>query len=455
LSRNQHRVVWTKGMFLTPQHFQTQDQYASDALQFRFNASEFCNWGVTELDVDREAVSNGLVRLSRCRGLLPDGEPFQMPGVEDLPASRALAEHFPETQRYLDVFLALPERRLVGRNVTLAETSNGGAAPANTRYISEARMIPDENAGADEKAVQVARRNFRLLFDGEYRDGYSSIRIAQIARNSAGVPVLNDDFVAPCLDLGSSEFLLRVLRRQIEILANKISTLSAGRRQRGKALADFNASETANFWLLHTVNSYLPELRHIYKVRRGHPEGAWGAMLRLAGALSTFVLDANAVTLPDYDHEDLGRCFGELDGRIRDLMDTVIQTNYVPIPLTLTDQFVWSGTVQDDRYFKNSQFYLALSAKMGVDDVIRKVPQLVKVASNGDIQRIIHRALGGITLRHTPAPPAAIPMKLDNQYFSLNQSGPLWDNVQLSRSIAVFAPSEIAEPKMEVIVVLE
>lgn len=453
-TRNQHRVVWTKGMFLTPQHFQTQDQYAQEALQFRFGASNYCNWGVVELDVDRDAVTNGLVRISRGRGIMPDGEPFQMPAVDDLPASRAVAEHFPETQRYLDVFLALPERRLAGRNVTPVESLDA-TTPATTRYLAETRMVPDENAGLEEKAVQVARCNFRLLFGDEYRDGHTALRIAQITRNSAGTPILNDDFAAPCLDLGSSEYLLRVLRRQIEILANKIGTLSAGRRQRGKALADFNASETANFWLLHTVNSYLPELRHIFKVRRGHPEAAWTAMLRLAGALSTFVLEGDAASLPDYDHDDLGRCFGELDSRIRDLMDTVIQTNYVSIPLSLTDRFVWSGGIQDDRYFKNSQFYLAVSAKMGIDDVIRKVPQLVKVASNSDIQRVVQKALGGITLRHTPTPPAAIPMKLDNQYFGLNQSGPLWDNVQLSRSIAVFAPSEIVEPKLEVIAVLE
>ena len=92
---------------------------------------------------------------------------------------------------------------------------------------------------------------------------------------------------------------------------------------------------------------------------------------------------------------------------------------------------------------------------MGIDDLIRKVPQLVKVSANGDIQKIIRNSLGGITLRHSPAPPAAIPMKLDNQYFSFNQSGTLWDAIQLSRSIAVFAPSEIMDPKLEVIVVLD
>jgi type VI secretion system protein ImpJ len=46
-------------------------------------------------------------------------------------------------------------------------------------------------------------------------------------------------------------------------------------------------------------------------------------------------------------------------------------------------------------------------------------------------------------------------MKLDNQYFSLNQGGPLWDAIMLSRQIAVFAPGEIVEPKMEILIVLE
>ena len=35
--KEQHRVVWTEGMFLTPQHFQTQDQYFERIMpDFRF-----------------------------------------------------------------------------------------------------------------------------------------------------------------------------------------------------------------------------------------------------------------------------------------------------------------------------------------------------------------------------------------------------------------------------------
>jgi len=125
------------------------------------------------------------------------------------------------------------------------------------------------------------------------------------------------------------------------------------------------------------------------------------------------------------------------------------------VPLTLRDRFVWSGSVTEDQYFRNSQFYLAVSAKIGIDDIIRKVPQLVKVSAQDDIERIMVNALPGLTLRHTPVPPPAIPMKLDNQYFSLNQGGPLWDAIMLSRQIAVHAPGEIVDPKMEILIVLE
>src|SRR6266567_3675567 len=104
--RNRHRVVWTKGMFLTPQHFQTQDQFFEDALQFRFAASQYANWGVIALDIDSEALGTGF-RVNRCSGIMPDGETFDMPGTDETPASRSVTEHFPPNRDSLDVFLGI------------------------------------------------------------------------------------------------------------------------------------------------------------------------------------------------------------------------------------------------------------------------------------------------------------------------------------------------------------
>jgi type VI secretion system protein ImpJ len=441
-------------MFLSPQHFQAQDLYFADLIHSRFTASHFANYGVTEIQIDAEALANGLFKLTAARGVMPDGETFDMPGSDQLPASRELVRHWPSTDETLDVYLSLPERRINARNVTLPGQQND-SGPANTRYVSETRMMPDDNQGMDEKPVQLGQKTFRLLFGTEFRDGYSSLRIGQLERSAIGVPSMCPSFVAPCLDLASSDYLMNLLRRQVEILLTKSASLSGQRRERGKAAATFSASETDKFWLLHTVNSYVPELKHIFKTRHGHPEAAYVAMLRLAGALSTFALKGGPGDFPDYNHDDLGPCFTELDARVRDLINTAIPVNYASIPLTLTGRFVWSGSVDNDKLFKETQFFLAVSANMGVGDLIQKVPIFLKMAAPDDVERVVRNALAGVGLRHAPVVPQAIQTKLENQYFQINQSGPLWEHIVLARRIAVFAPGEIAEPKMEVVVVWE
>jgi type VI secretion system protein ImpJ len=449
----QKRVVWTKGMFLSPQHFQAQDRYFEDLVQARFFASNFGNYGVTQLEIDLEALANGNVKLISARGFLPDGAAFDMPASDELPPLRAIGKQFTLDLETLDVFLALPDLRPNAKNVSLQRESSG---PAETRYVAELSMMPDANQGFDEKPVQLGNKSFRLLFGNEFRDGFNAIRIARLARNSAGAPILHPTSVAPCLDLNSSDYLMGLIRRQVEILATKSSALAGPRRERSKGVADVSASDTASFWLLHTVNSYLPELRHIYKVRRGHPEVAYRAMLRLAGALSTFTTEGSAAELPDYDHDELGACFTALDARILELMRTVIKDNYVAIPLTLTERFTWTGTVTDSNLFQKSQFYLSVSAStLGIDEIIRRVPKFLRLATSDEIEQITRNALPGVTLRHVEVPPKEIPIRLGNQYFALNQNGDIWKSIMLSRSVAVYAPADIPDPKLELLVVLE
>jgi type VI secretion system protein ImpJ len=439
-------------MFLSPQHFQAQDLYFEDLFQFRFGASNFKNYGVTELRLDTEKLANGLFKLIAARGVTPDGEVFDMPGSDELPASREIP-NWPANDETLDVYLSIPERRINARNVTLPGQREG-SGPADTRYTSETLMMPDDNQGADEKPLHVGQKAFRLLLGTEFRDGYSSIRIAQLERSPTGEPRLRTSFVAPCLDIASSDYLMNLLRRQVEILLTKSASLSGPRQQRGKAAAGFSAEDTDKFWLLHTVNSYLPEINHIFKTRRGHPEVAYVAMLRLAGALSTFSLEGGPGDLPDYDHDNLGLCFTKLDARIRGLMETVIPSKFFSIPLKLGDRFIWSGTIQDDNLFKNSQFYLAVAAdKMGVADIIRKVPPYLKMCGPDEIDRLVRTATPGVELLHTRDVPPAIPRKLNYQYFEVNQSGEHWNAIRLSRQICISAPSEIENPKMELIVV--
>ncbi len=437
-------------MFLNPQHFQAQDQYLEDTLQFRFSVSSYANWGVAALSIDEEALANGLFRLNGARGIMPDGLAFRMPDTDELPASREFGEYFPPTSKEIEVYLAIPEFRLDAANVTMPAASPNGRA--DTRFVATSQMTSDLNSGIEQKEIQVARKNFRLIFGSENRNGFGALRIARIVRSTAGIYQLKPTHIAPCLDIAHNKYLTGLLQTLVGILSNKSSSLSVSRRERGKSLADFTASETTNFWLLHTVNSSLPELRHIWKVRHGHPENVYLALTRLAGGLATFALDFVPDDLPDYDHKDLESCFVLLEKQIRLLIDTVIVEPFITIPLALGDRNIWTGSIMDDRYFEDAQFFLSISSANETGELIQKVPVRVRVAAVDQIDRLIEKALGGIGLYHTPAPPA-IRMKIGNQYFSLGQSGEQWQQIKKARNIAVYTPSDIREPKLELIIV--
>lgn len=449
------KVVWTKGMFLMPQHFQAQDDYFEQALHFRFNSANFANWGLSGLGVDEASLVNGVFTLRHCEGILPDGLIFDMPASDELPPSRKVEEFFPPSQETLDVYLSISELRQSAKNYGLnAPAHDASRGHSVTRYIAETRMIIDATMGSDEKAIQVGKKSFRLLFGGESLDGFTSIRIAQISRTPAGTYVLSPKFIPPLLDIVSSNYLMMLVRRQVEVLTAKSASLAIPRRQKGRDVVDFTTSEVANFWLLHTVNSYLPEIKHIWKVRRGHPDVLYRAMLRLAGALTTFAVNENVLDFPDYDHDDLGTCFTDLDLRVRDLLETVLPSKCIAVPLQLTDKLVWSASIVDERHLTDSQFILSMSARIAVDELIAKLPRLAKLSSPNDLGRLVQKSLPGVVLRHLPAPPSSVPVKLDNQYFGLVQSGPVWDTIMQSRSLSIFVPEEIADPKMELLIVL-
>ena len=449
------RVVWWKGMFLTPQHFQMQDRFVEDTQQFRFQASHYANWGVTDIAIDEPALANGTFALRQCRGILPDGVAFSIPDVDDPPAGRDLQEFFVPGAPHVDVYLALPEQRPQGKNYTqMAEAASGQPAPDNTRYAMTERAVQDEVDGVEEQVLQIARKNFRLLLGDQNRDGYSTLRVAQVVRDEKGQYALRHSFVAPTLNLASSDCLMSLLRRQLELLVSKRNSIGNMRRQRGHDLAEFTASESANFFLLHTVNLFAPALEHYWSVRRGHPEPLYLMLLQLAGALATFSLDPAAHDLPPYDHNNLGTCFSALDEKIRLLLETIIPTKCVSIPLRRVETCIWSGTVTDEKYFKDSQFFLGVGATMGIDELIKKTPQLIKFAPRDEIQNLIRLALPGITLRHAAAPPAGLVTHLNTQYFALSQAGRLWESVVRSRAISLYVPSEISEAKLELLVVL-
>jgi type VI secretion system protein ImpJ len=403
---------------------------------------------VSRLVIDHEALAGGFLALTKAAGLLPDATPFDIPESDPAPSPKPLEQSWRPQAEKLDIFLAVPEHRPGGHNVSTPGNESG------TRYTAEVVVNRDENTGRSEKPFQVARRNLRLVSEGESLKASSAIRLARVLKGPTGSFELDPSFVPPLLDITASDHLMGIARRLVAMLSSKSSDLSGSRRQRGLGLADFGVADIANFWLLYTVNEHLPGFRHLFETRRGHPGELFNAMLTLAGSLTTFSTRVHPRDLPTYDHSDLSGCFGRLDTVLRDLLETVVPANHVALPLRITQPSIHAVAIDQDRYFAGPQIYLAIRAAMKQDQLLLKVPQLMKVSSADQIEQLIRRALPGVDLRHVPDPPSAVPVKLDYHYFRLEREGAGWDAIRRARNLAVWVPSDFPEPQLELVVIL-
>ncbi len=441
-------VIWAKGTFLTPQHLQLQDRFFESVLEFKLGALKYCPWGFAELLIDHEALSAGNLALTRAVGLFPDGLAFDIPDSDAAPGERRIEQSFGPDQSTLEIFLAVPQHRDRGLNVSV------GQKTGEARYQAEIALSRDENTGLAEKPVQVARKNLRLLLEGEPLQGNTILRLGRVKKTETGLYQLDPQFIPPLLDISASEYLVAILRRLVEILAAKSSTLSGTRRQKNQSLAEFTAADIANFWLLYTANSYLPVMRHIFESKKGHPEGLYTTMLALAASLTTFSSTLQPRDLPNYNHDNLGACFTDLDEKLRLLLETVVPSNFVSLPLKLSRPSIYSAALANDKYLLNTRMYLAISADLSEADLLKRVPQLVKMCSATHLETLIRQALPAMQLTHVPSPPGSIPIKLNYQYFSLNQSGAAWEAVQRARNIAAYVPGDIPNPQLELIILL-
>lgn len=447
-------VLWTKGVLLSPQHLQTQDRFLEDRLHFQLSGLTFAPWGFAKLRLDHEALAGGTLAITEASGILPDGLLFDMPEADALPEPRVLAGSFAPDQTELDAYLAIPEYRPGGRNVS----ANGAAD--GTRYGAEVLLRRDENTGLAEKPIQVARKNFRILVDGDAIEGHSLLRVARIRRTATGALELDPRFIPPLVDIGASDALMAIVRRLVEILAARSSALAGTRRQRNLGLADFSIADVASFWLLYSINSAFPELRNFLDGRRGHPESLFAAMLALAGALTTFSTELQPHDLPVYEHDDLTTCFARLDEQLRTLLETVVPAGCVSIPLRLAQPSVYAAALDDDRYLSAPELYLAVAAGAAgatgasAAALIQRAPQKIKISSADRIDHLIRQALPGIALHHSPSPPPAVPIKVDHHYFQLARTGPEWDAVVNARNLAAYVPADFPTPELELIVVL-
>lgn len=440
-------VVWSEGLLLTPQHLQQADRAFRHLVAQRQRMAQSFDWGLTHLVLDAEAIRNGRLVVSEASGVLPDGTPFSLPDDDPVPPSRAIEGHLDARTDSVVIQLGLaaasPSRALLGSVPT------PGAAGA--RYAADTAELPDDTSAQSARPVEVQRRHFQVLFPDDAVGEHDCLPIAEVVRTSEGGFALRESFIPPCLRVGASEALLRLLRTDLEMLIGKSSSLGDMRRQRGGA-ADFAASDAANFWMLHSVNAFIPALQHALHHRLVHPEQAYLTLASLAGELCTLSSDQHPRELAPYDHRDLAGTFTRIHQSLASMLETVVPNKAVRIDLESKGGGLYVGRVQDPRLLEaGAGLYLGIRADMEEQRLASEMPAKVKIAAIDKIDYLISMALRGVSLNYQRVPPASLPVKGSYLYFQLEPVGDVWETVRAAKNLAIYIPPDVPNASLELL----
>ena len=453
------RVVWSEGMYLSPQHFQAQSRFYEDTIDFVTRGLWTEPWGLLHARLDEDALRNGRIVLLEAAGVFEDGLAFETGSGAPVAPARHADEIFLPTDPALVLHLAVPGRNPAGQVYSAPATQLGETSSLRFRTI--ASVVRDNTNGVDEREVTLGEGNLLLLSEREVADRGSAsgamptIPIARLVRDGRGRLLYDPDYIAPTLRMAASQPLMLLAKRLLESIAEKMVPLSRSANKRGRFEAGTGALDVASYWFLHALSSSAPVLRHLYATRHAHPEQFFVELSRLAGALCTFATVTALEDLPSYDHRDPGPAFRALDAHIRRHLEIVAPSNTVTLEFSPAAPYMHEADVRDERCLRRARWILGIRANLGESDLVSSVPRLVKVCSARFVPELVRRALPGMTLSHLPLPPSALRAEADKQYFSLDLSGPCWEHILQTRRVGVYIPGEIAEPEFDLTVVVE
>ena len=432
------KVVWSEGMFLRPQHFQQQERYLEFFSHSRSLAAEPYFWGFRELSLDFEALALGKISLLKAVGVFPDGTPFSFPGQDSM-IDPLEGDTTCKDER---IFLALAMRRALATELSFADDD------VLARYTSEDSEITDTNSESGEPALaQVAHMRAKLLPESQISDSWLRLGVVHVLeRRTDGTVIIDNRFIQPSITYGQSSLLHSMVDDIAGLLQQRGEALAARVLQPGRG----GIAEVGDFMMLNIINRWQPKITHLRDHQILHPERIYGHLLELAGELSTFTREnRRPVAYPIYDHDDPSACFEAVVNDIRRSLSMVLEQNAIPIELHERQYGVRVGVIPDLNLVKQASFVLAVFADLPSDVVRTRFPTQVKIGPVEKIRDLVNLHLPGVRLNPMPIAPRELPYHANYNYFQLDTTNELWDQLQRSGGVALHIAGDFPGLRVE------
>ncbi|EPS0736057.1 type VI secretion system baseplate subunit TssK [Enterobacter asburiae] len=440
-----YRPLWEDGAALAPQQFQQQVRWNEHVADMVARMGISHPWGVVAAEFDDAALA--LSRLNAIRlvvrfqdGILVDTDLADtLPPVCDLSVAAG--------SESVEVVVALPLLSASGGNL-----DNGQDSERPRRWKAE-RVVVQELAGYESGELAILRNALTLRLSSQENTAYLTCPVVRLVRNTQGQWSRDPAFIPPMLSISASPPLTIELGDLLVRLQARRRRLMTMRRESNERMADFAVADVSLFWLLNALNSAEPVLTELLETPARHPELLYRELTRLAGSLLTFSLEHDAGDIPAYQHDAPERVFPPLLALLDKLLEASLPSRVVSIHLDHQDQ-IWRGALHDARLREGADFYLSVRSSMPNHELQTKFPQLCKAGSFEDVSDVVNVALSGMVIKPLTHVPAAIPLRLENQYFSLDLSSEAARAMLEAGSCTFYTPRSLGDVKLELFAVL-
>lgn len=434
------RVAWREGLFLRPQHFQQQDRHIDALVRARSAHLRPYPWGVAELKLNDSLSAMGQFAVSECRGVLPDGATFAVPGEVNPPDALTV----PGDVRDAVVFLTLPPAQSGAMEFELRER----AKPATRFLVDESEVFDAFSAERAAEPVELAQLNLRYGVTREQTDGRVKLGLARIREVLNGKIVFDDRYIPPVLDVRASPRLAGMLNDIIGRADQRVDELA----DRAVEATDGGAETFASFLLLQALNRWVPLLKHVRSLPAVHPERLYQEFVAMAGELATLTRPDHRrpPAFPLYDHENLQVPFEAVFDHLQESLSAVFERSAEQMRLEPVGPGAWAARIDKHAEFVAGQAYLAVAARVPPEELRGRFASVVKCGSILKMREIVGSSLqAGVRLSATPTPPSQIRVLPGYVYFELDKSSPDWRDFATAPAVGLHVAGDWPDLKLE------
>ncbi|MDN8541642.1 type VI secretion system baseplate subunit TssK [Erwinia sp. BC051422] len=436
--------LWDRGVMVSPQHFQQQAAYAAWSAECIAQRGLNHPWGVIRAEFEPEILKLGRLQARHLHVRFQDGTLIDTDNGDDLPPAIV-----PEGQEVV-VVLALPLLRANGGNCLRPDE----VAERPVRYRQRWRDIRNQFSD-DTRQIAVIKPELTLRFAHQDNSDYLVCPVARLKQDSQSGWTQDETFLPAILTVQSSPWLLSQLDLLMTQLRTRLNRLMAMRRESNERMADFAVADVSLFWLLNALNSAEPVLSQFLRFPQSAPERLYPELARLAGSLLTFSLAHQVSAIPAYQHARLNDVYPPLFALLGDLLEASLPSRVVPVALEQDKRLrQWLARLHDPRLREEADFYLSVRSPLPAAQLQEQFPRQCKVGSPDYVTGLVNASQQGIPLKPLHHVPAAIPLRLENQYFALDLSHPAAAEMLASGNCMFYVPGMLGEPELELFAVL-